>query len=582
MATVTVTSLNVGMPKEVAWGGRTVLTGVWKDAVADRRAVTRLNIDGDGQGDLAGHGGPNRAVLVYQEQAYAFWREHLGRPDLTAGRFGDNITIDGFADDEVCVGDRYRIGTAEFEVSQPRVTCFRVGMRNDEPRLASLMVKHGRPGFYMRVLVEGEIGAGDEMVLVERDAAGLSVAETDALLYLPDPDRDRLAVARDHAALSRGWRDSFAEMLDPDRDGQGDAADGPAWAGFRPLRVDRIAPETPTVTSIYLTEPEGLQLPPARAGQYLTLRLPGEAVTSPLVRNYSLSAPATGVGYRISVKREPGGAFSNLLHDTIRAGDLVDAAAPRGDFVLGTTDAPTVLASAGIGLTPVLPMLEQLLANDAGRDIWWLHGARTLEEYPLIAEVQAAVGRTPRLRVHTWLTRAEPPSEGELSSFGSWHRGRLGADALRALDLPVEAQAYICGPTAFIEETTAALVGLGLSPSAVSSELFGTLAVLNPGVVGEEAQRPHAPAHLGDGPRVTFTRSLLEVPWSDDYTSLLELAEACSVPTRWSCRTGVCHNCVTPLVAGEVAYFEEPLTYPAPGTALICCSRPDGEVVLDL
>src|ERR1044072_2704379 len=184
MAAVTVTSLNVGLPQEVAWSGRTVLTGAWKDAVSERRTVTRLNIDGDGQGDLAGHGGPTRAGLVYHE-----------------------------AEDGVSIGHRFRSGTAEFEVSQPRVTCFRVGMRNDEPRLASLMVKHGRPGYSLRVLVEGEIGAGDEVALVAKDPAGLTVAAVNALLYLPDPDLAQVEVARDHAALSQGWRGSFAAML---------------------------------------------------------------------------------------------------------------------------------------------------------------------------------------------------------------------------------------------------------------------------------------------------------------------------------------------------------------------------------
>jgi ferredoxin-NADP reductase/MOSC domain-containing protein YiiM/ferredoxin len=579
---VTVTSLNVGMPKEVPWSGRTVWTGIWKDAVTDRRTVTRLNIDGDGQGDLAGHGGPNRAVLVYQEQAYAFWRELLGRPELTAGRFGDNITIDGLPDGEVCIGDRLRIGTAEFEVSQPRVTCFRVGMRNDEPRLASLMVKHGLPGFYLRVLVEGDIGAGDEVVLLAEHPAGLSVAEADALLYLPDPDLARVAVARDHPALSQGWRDSFEAMLHPATDSAGGDADGaPAWAGFRPLLVDRVERETPTVTSFYLAEPEGLRLPPARPGQYLTLRLAGEGATSPLVRNYSLSALSAD-GYRISVKREPQGAFSNLLLDTIGAGDLVQAAAPRGDFVIRTADTPTVLVSAGIGITPVLPMLRQLLANGPGPDVWWLHGARSIEDYPLIAEVRNLASGTSRLRVHTWLSRVELPTDTMLLSFGTWHRGRLTAGVLRRIDPPRDAQVYICGPTAFIEETTTALVEIGLARSAVSSELFGTIESLNPGVVGQQPQTPHQPAALGDGPLITFTRSLLEVPWSDEYRTLLELAEACSVPTRWSCRTGVCHTCVTPLVAGEVLYVEEPLVDPQPGTVLICCSQPDGEVVLDL
>ena len=122
-------SVNVGKPKNVAWQERTVYTGIWKAPVAGARMVRRLNIDGDGQGDLKGHGGEQRAVLVYQIESYAYWRKHFGRDDFTYGQFGENFTVDGLADDEVCIGDRYRIGEAEFEVTQPRVTCFRVGMR---------------------------------------------------------------------------------------------------------------------------------------------------------------------------------------------------------------------------------------------------------------------------------------------------------------------------------------------------------------------------------------------------------------------------------------------------------------------
>jgi MOSC domain-containing protein YiiM len=157
-------AVNVGLPKEVPWRGSTVHTGVWKQPVAGPRMVRRLNIDGDGQGDLAGHGGEHRAVLVYQIASYGYWQEQLGRDDFSYGQFGENFTIEGMADDEVCIGDRYRIGEAEFEVTQPRVTCYRVGLRMDEPRMAALLVAHGRPGFYLRVRTEGRVEAGNEIV----------------------------------------------------------------------------------------------------------------------------------------------------------------------------------------------------------------------------------------------------------------------------------------------------------------------------------------------------------------------------------------------------------------------------------
>ena len=147
-------SVNVGLPRDVEWQGRTIHTGVWKESVDGRRMVRRLNIDGDGQGDSAGHGGEHRAVFVYQIESYRYWES--ARPGrLHLGQFGENFTVEGLADDEVCIGDRYRIGGAVFEVTQPRVTCYRVGIRMNEPRMAALLVAHRRPGLLLPGAQEG-------------------------------------------------------------------------------------------------------------------------------------------------------------------------------------------------------------------------------------------------------------------------------------------------------------------------------------------------------------------------------------------------------------------------------------------
>src|SRR4249919_3260363 len=201
-------AVNVGLPREHAWRGRSVRTGVWKEPVVGRRMVRRLNIDGDGQADLQGHGGEQRAVLVYQLESYRHWEQELGRPEFVYGEFGENFTVDGLADREVCIGDRYRIGDALFEVTQPRVTCYRVGIRTNEPRMPALLTSSGRPGFYFRVLREGEVGAGDEIVKVGEANERMTVAEINALLYSPDHARDRLERALRIEALSPGWRSS--------------------------------------------------------------------------------------------------------------------------------------------------------------------------------------------------------------------------------------------------------------------------------------------------------------------------------------------------------------------------------------
>src|ERR1700733_9309182 len=141
-------SVNVGPPRDIEWKGRTVHTGIWKNPVPGRCRVGRLNLEGDGQGDLEGHGGEQRAVFVYQTDSYRYWQEQLKRPDLgdskSFGQFGENFTIEGLPDDAVCIGDRYRIGSALFEVTQPRVTCYRVGIRMNEPRMAALLTSSGR------------------------------------------------------------------------------------------------------------------------------------------------------------------------------------------------------------------------------------------------------------------------------------------------------------------------------------------------------------------------------------------------------------------------------------------------------
>ena len=559
-------SVNVGLPKNVAWQGKTVYTGVWKHPVNGPAMVRRLNIDGDGQGDLAGHGGEQRAVLVYQVQSYRHWQQHFGRDDLGYGQFGENLTVDGLTDDEVCIGDRYRIGEAEFEVTQPRVTCYRVGLRLGEPELPALLVSHHRPGFYLRVLREGRIRAGDRIVKTRTGPGALSVADTDALLYLPGRDRARLSAAVRIPALSPGWQQSFRDLLAED-DGHSAQAGAPAWAGFRPLRVTKVVPESATVSSVYLTAGDASPLPPARAGQYLTLRVDGAGQPAP-VRSYSLSSAPGAGAYRISVKRESHGLVSGYLNGTLRPGATLEVAAPRGDFVLDDVTGPVLLISAGIGVTPVLAMLHALAARRSERDVWWIHGARGPREHPLAAEAHALLASLPHAREHV---------------FYSATAGRLSKDKLLALEVPADASAYICGPASFMTDMRDALSAAGVDPARIHTELFGALASINPGLTGQAARPPHQPpGPAGTGPMVTFARSGIATRFGAAGRSLLELADACDVPTRWSCRSGVCHTCTTPLLSGSVSYAPDPLELPAAGEVLICCARPSADIVLDM
>jgi ferredoxin-NADP reductase/MOSC domain-containing protein YiiM len=578
----TLLSVNAGMPKDVDWQGRTVHTGIWKHPVEGPRMVRRLNIDGDRQGDLNGHGGEQRAVLVYQIESYRHWQDHFGRDDFDYGQFGENFTVEGLGDDEVCIGDRYRIGEAEFEVTQPRVTCFRVGMRMGEPELPALLVAHHRPGFYLRVITEGHVEAGDEIVRTGIGPHALSVADTDALLYLPDRDIEQLRAAADIPALSPGWQQSFRELLDAaERGARADAPPvgvEPGWPGFRRLRVSKLVPESSTVSSVYLTAEDGARLPEPKAGQYITLRVAGAGEPAP-VRNYSLSSSPGSDTYRISVKRERRGTVSNYLHARLRPGSILDVAAPRGEFVLSDNDDPVLLVSAGIGVTPVLAILHQLADTKSTRAVWWIHIARDTGQHPFADEAHRLLQSLPGAHERIFYTSAEP----DPAPPGRVIRGRPTLAALARLGLPQDATAYICGPAPFMTDMREALLELGIAPDRVRTELFTALPAINPGVTDVRRPAPHQPpGPEGTGSQITFARSGLTVPWSDRHRSLLELADACDVPTRWSCRTGVCHTCVTPILSGQVAYRPDPLEMPAGGEALICCARPESDLILDL
>ena len=550
-------SVNVGMPKDVSWQGRTVYTGVWKHPVDGPAMVRRLNIDGDGQGDLAGHGGEQRAVLVYQIQSYRHWQQHFGRDDFTYGQFGENLTVDGLPDDEVCIGDRYRIGEAEFEVTQPRVTCYRVGLRLGEPELPALLVSHHRPGFYMRVITEGHVQAGDQIVKTRTGPGALSVADTDALLYLPGRDPAKLRARRpDPGAEPRLAGVVPRTAGRRGRRGRRRRPTEPAWAGFRPLRVTEVVPESATVSSIYLAAPDGSPLPAARAGQYLTLRITGAGQPAP-VRSYSLSsAPGAGT-YRISVKREPHGVVSSYLnrHAAARR-DPRRRRAPRrlrprrrhrpGAAHLGRHRRhPGAVHAAPARGRP------QRRATSGGST-----APASPREHPLAAEAHALLAvaaARPRARVLQRRTadgagRSTAPHQGHAApARRSGRRRRLRLRAGLVHDR------HAGRPAA-----------LGLDPARIHTELFGALASINPGLTGQPpGRRTSRPGQPGPGPLVTFARSGISTPFAAAGRSVLELADACDVPTRWSCRTGVCHTCTTPLLSGDVTYSPDPLEPPA-------------------
>ena len=305
----------------------------------------------------------------------------------------------------------------------------------NDPRIPALLVSHQRPGFYFRVLEEGEVQAGDEIVKVASGPEQMTVAEVSALLYLPSHPRQQLLRVLRIPALSPGWQTSFQALLDGEP-GSGNAgliaaSPPPAWPGFRRLAVTAIERESDSVISIRLEDPDGAPLPAARPGQYLTLRIQPDEGQRSVLRNYSLSGPPDAGYYRITVKREHDGAASGYLHSRLSVGDQLDIAAPRGTFILDRTRAPVLLISAGIGATPVLAMLQALAKEHSEREIWWLHGARSSRDHSFAAESRTLLASLPNVRTHVYYSR---PGPNDLEGRDFDTAGRLTASLLAELE----------------------------------------------------------------------------------------------------------------------------------------------------
>ena len=580
-------SLNVGVPREIAWNGKTVRTGIWKHPVTGRRMVRKLNIDGDAQADLAGHGGEQRAVFVYQIESYHYWEHFLGRRDFVFGQFGENFTVEGLADNEVCIGDRYRIGDAIFEVTQPRVTCYRLGIRMNVSRMPSLVVAYRRPGFYFRVLQEGEVGASDEIAKIADGPERMTVADVDGLLYLPGHSQEQLERALRIPALSQGWQSSFQAMLKQDESsksaegnpGLANQEPAPAWSGFRQMTVASIQKESDGVTSFTMMPADGGTLPIAHPGQYVVLRLQVDRAKPPVIRSYSLSDLPSASHFRISVKSESHGIGSSFLASGVRRGDVLEVSAPRGSFTLRSGEDPVVLLSAGIGATPVMSMLHQLAAERTQREVWWIYGARNQANHPFAQESFSLLQQLQRTRSCIVYSRPtlndEPGADFDI-------QGHIEVDLLEKLGVPTKADFYLCGPSSFLKDIREGLLRWGVPAESVHTETFGNITSITPGLE-PSAHNPHQPVgEMGSGPSVSFARSGISVAWSPKFGSLLELAEVCDVPVRWSCRTGVCHTCMTGLISGSITYRYEPLEKPTPGNLLVCCSQPNEDISLDL
>jgi ferredoxin-NADP reductase len=303
---------------------------------------------------------------------------------------------------------------------------------------------------------------------------------------------------------------------------------------------------------------------------------PGKA---PVLRSYSLSDLPAADHFRISVKSELNGIASSFLCDRAREGDVLEVSAPRGSFTLRPSQGPVVLLSAGVGATPVMSMLHALAVERSQREVWWIYGGRNRVDHPFAEESRLLLKQLSRGREYIVYSRP-----GAIDRVGADFDapGRIDVALLERIGVSRGSNFYLCGPPSFLQNMRDGLRNWGALAENVHTEIFGTLEAITPGMA-QVVHRPHLPeGPPGSGPPVSFARSGITAAWDPKFTSLLELAEACDVPVRWSCRTGVCHTCITGLIGGSVTYNPEPLERPAPGNLLVCCSQPNAGVTLDL
>lgn len=208
-----VVSVNVGMPREIVWQGKKVRTGIFKDPVPETLPLRTLNFEGDAQADLTVHGGRDKAVYAYPSEHYGAWEAELGRK-LTPGAFGENLTTEGLLENEVHIGDEFRIGTAQLVVTQPRMPCFKLGIRFGDPRMVKAFLNAGLPGIYFAVTKEGAVGPGDSIELLHKDERSIAVSEMNTLMYDQDADPNTLRRVLQVPALAEVWREEFQSRLE--------------------------------------------------------------------------------------------------------------------------------------------------------------------------------------------------------------------------------------------------------------------------------------------------------------------------------------------------------------------------------
>ncbi len=575
-----VISVNVGLPRTVQWKGKAVSTGIFKAPVSGRIRLRTLNLDGDRQADLSVHGGRDKAIYAYPAEHYAYWHREL--PDMTLpwGMFGENLTTEGLYEDALKIGDRFLIGSTEVMVTQPRLPCFKLGLKFGRDDIVKRLLASGRTGFYFKVIAEGELAAGDPIIVAQRAVDSVPVSEVTRLYARDKDDLDGLRRIVGVAVLPADWRDYFNEQINQvSVRSLRRAAQTPAWAGFRPFTLREKVREGDDVSSFHLVPEDGQSLPPYLPGQFLTVRVSIPGLERPVVRSYSLSDASRNDYYRLTIKRiashsedsqAASGLVSTYLHDWLAVGDRIEAKAPSGTFTIDVTqhDRSVVLIGGGIGLTPLISMLNSIVAAGSPRETWLLYGVRSDRDYIMRTHLEAVARTHPNIHLHIFYSRP-----GRAMGGPGVHSGRIDLGAIRHV-MPSNAyDFYVCGPPSMMASVTGDLEAWGVPADRVHTEAFGP-ATVKQSVHGLSAQP-------GCGIEVMFARSGVTTLWSRCESPLLELAEEHSVAIDFGCRAGSCGTCVTRLLSGTVRYLREPNAPLQSGEILPCIAVPAEPLSLD-
>lgn len=551
----TVDAVSVGKPRSGEYKGRRVSSGIVKSPVCGPVYVSYRNLDGDGQADPRFHGGVDKAVYAYPRKHYAHWQRELGRKSLPLGQFGENLTLSGIDETNIRIGDVLRIGTTVLQVSEPRVPCFKLTMHmraGDD--FSQRFLASRRVGFYLRVVQPGYLQRGDRVEIVASTPSATTVDEFVRIALTPERTLDELRSLTGFGALSDAWhvsiRNQISTLL---RSSQ------PTWSGFRPFRIHDIARETATVSTFRLEPASGERsLPTWLPGQHIVVARSADGPR----RCYSLSSLETRFElFTITVKRETApdgqrGRLSNWLHDSV-AGTQVLVGAPRGSFHIDPgTSRPLVLIAAGVGITPLMPMAEHVAPR--GTPVTLLHAVRDADNRIRAGLLRRLAARNPAVAVH----------------FIHSNVRRLGRDHLERLIRPEALEHgdfFICGPDRFMADVRSYLHEFGVPGYAVHSESFS----------GNELGRQPQTLACDDPASIVFARSGLEATWTGAHYSLLDFAESVGVPVSFGCRAGSCRQCAVRLLSGTTEYLEW-VDEPDAGQVLLCCTVPQGDIVLDL